>query len=180
MPKGWRFSSTHQQKTSLFLSEPIQINYFHRVCSKFGALDLMTKGASMRSFQSTSQDSTSILVSHWNFRIETIIVSVTSLWPLKKGRERGGKEEKKKRVINHTLKSLYEAKMTAKKSTKTGKNFREGGEIFFLLARIYTPVAVLVKSMFSSFLFSFFFFSFFSWSLSWSLDLSGVSEWVNG
>ena len=29
--------------------------------------------------------------------------------------------------------------MTAKKSTKTGKNFRGGGEEFFWLARIYTP-----------------------------------------
>ena len=30
--------------------------------------------------------------------------------------------------------------MTAKKSTKTGKNLRGGGEeIFFWLARIYTP-----------------------------------------
>ena len=28
---------------------------------------------------------------------------------LKKGREKGGKEEKKKRVIKHTLKYLYEA-----------------------------------------------------------------------
>ena len=28
---------------------------------------------------------------------------------LKKGKERGGKEEKKKRVIKHTLKYLYEA-----------------------------------------------------------------------
>ena len=29
--------------------------------------------------------------------------------------------------------------MTAKKSAKTGKNFRGGGEEFFWLARIYTP-----------------------------------------
>ena len=28
---------------------------------------------------------------------------------MKKGREKGGKEEKKKRVIKHTLKYLYEA-----------------------------------------------------------------------
>ena len=62
-----------------------------------------------------------------------------NLKDLKKGRENGGKEEKRKRVIKHRLKYLYEAMMTAKKSTKTGKNFREGGE-FFWLARIYTPV----------------------------------------
>ena len=43
---------------------------------------------------------------------------------LKKGREKGGNEEKKKRVIKHTLKYFYEAK----KSTKTRKNFRGGGE----------------------------------------------------
>ena len=49
---------------------------------------------------------------------------------LKNGREKGRKEEKKKRVIKHTLKYLYEAKMTAKKSTKTGKNFRGGGKNF--------------------------------------------------
>ena len=37
--------------------------------------------------------------------------------------------------------------MTAKKSTKAGKNFRgeRGGEIFFWLARIYTP-ALLISS----------------------------------
>ena len=42
-------------------------------------------------------------------------------------------------MIKHTLKYLYEAEMTAKISTKTGKNFR-GGWGFFWLARIYTPV----------------------------------------
>ena len=30
--------------------------------------------------------------------------------------------------------------MTTKNSTKTGKNFRGGGGIFFWLARIYSPV----------------------------------------
>ena len=49
---------------------------------------------------------------------------------LKKGKEKWGKEEKKKRVIKHSLKYLYEALMTAKKSTKTGKNFRGGGKNF--------------------------------------------------
>ena len=33
--------------------------------------------------------------------------------------------------------------MTAKKSTKTGKNFRGGGGIIFWLARIYTPEKTL-------------------------------------
>ena len=32
-----------------------------------------------------------------------------------------------------------------KKSTKTGKNFRGGGEEFFWLARIYTPAEMLEK-----------------------------------
>ena len=40
--------------------------------------------------------------------------------------KRKGKEENKERVIKHTLKYLYEAQITAKISTKTGKNFRGG------------------------------------------------------
>ena len=36
--------------------------------------------------------------------------------------------------------------MTAKKSTKTGKKFREGGGIVFWLARIYTPVFLISKA----------------------------------
>ena len=45
---------------------------------------------------------------------------------MKKGREKEGGEEEKKKT-KHTLKYLYEAYMTAKKSTKTGKNFRGVG-----------------------------------------------------
>ena len=37
--------------------------------------------------------------------------------------------------------------MTAKKSTKTGKNFRGGGEGFFWLARIYTPGSKIRKKI---------------------------------
>ena len=44
---------------------------------------------------------------------------------MKKGREKGGKEEKEK-VIKHTLKYLYEAYMTAKNPQKR-KNFKGGG-----------------------------------------------------
>ena len=55
---------------------------------------------------------------------------------MKKGREKGGGEEEKKKT-KHTLKYLYEAYMTAKKSTKQGR-IVEGGGIFWL-ARIYTP-----------------------------------------
>ena len=46
----------------------------------------------------------------------------------KKGKEKGGNQEKKKRVIKHTLEYLYETEMAAKESTKTGKNFRGGGD----------------------------------------------------
>ena len=53
---------------------------------------------------------------------------------MKKGREKG-ERKKKKKVITLTFKYLYEAK----KSTKTGKNFRGGWEMFFWLDRIYTP-----------------------------------------
>ena len=58
---------------------------------------------------------------------------------MKKGRGKGGKEEKKKRVLKHTLKYLYEALMTAKESTKIGKNFRGGwgGGIFLAGQNIY-------------------------------------------
>ena len=56
---------------------------------------------------------------------------------MKKGREKRGKEEKKKRVIKHTLKYLYKALMTAKKSTKTRKNFRGVGGIFLAGQNIY-------------------------------------------
>ena len=47
---------------------------------------------------------------------------------LKKGREKGGKEDKKRRVIKHRLKYLYDRKTIH-------KNRKE----FFCLARIYTP-----------------------------------------
>ena len=47
------------------------------------------------------------------------------LYEKRKGK--GGKRRKKKRVKKHMLKYLYEALMTEKKSTKTGKNFRGGG-----------------------------------------------------
>ena len=56
---------------------------------------------------------------------------------MKKGRKRG-ERKKKKKMIKLTLKYLYEAYMTAKKNTKPGKSFREGGE-FFWLANIYYP-----------------------------------------
>ena len=36
--------------------------------------------------------------------------------------EKGGKRRRKKKVTKHTLKYLYDAWMTAKKSSKTGKN----------------------------------------------------------
>ena len=52
---------------------------------------------------------------------------------------KGGKEEKK-RVIKHTLKYLYEAQITQKNSQKQGRILEGGGEEFFWLARIYTPV----------------------------------------
>ena len=42
-----------------------------------------------------------------------------------------GKRRKKKSVIKHTLKYFYEALMTAKKSTKAGKNFKGGGEVSY-------------------------------------------------
>ena len=48
-----------------------------------------------------------------------------------KRKAKRGKRRKKKRVIINILKYLYEALMTEKKSTKTGKNFRGGGGIFF-------------------------------------------------
>ena len=49
-----------------------------------------------------------------------------------KGRGKEGKGEKKKRVIKHTLKYLFEALVTA----KTGENFRGGG-IFLAGRNIY-------------------------------------------
>ena len=53
-----------------------------------------------------------------------------------KGREKGGKEEKSDKThVKIPLRSLN----NRNKSTKTGKNFRGGGGIFFWLARIYTP-----------------------------------------
>ena len=51
--------------------------------------------------------------------------------------------EKRKKVIKHTLKYLYEALNDRKKSTKTGKNFRGGGE--FLAGQNIFPCMVGYK-----------------------------------
>ena len=76
------------------------------------------------------------------------VIKLFEIWQLWLKRKKKRKQQmqqscyfnsKKKRVIKHTLKYLYGA-YTAKKSTKTGKNFRGGGgKEFFWLARIYTP-----------------------------------------
>ena len=60
---------------------------------------------------------------------------------LEKRKGKGEKRRKKKRVIKHTLKYLYEAEMTGKESTKTGKNFRGGGGILLAGQNIY-PCAI--------------------------------------
>ena len=54
---------------------------------------------------------------------------------MKKGREKEGKEEKKEKSDKTHIKIPL--------STKTGKNFRGGGE-FSWLARIYTPVITFI------------------------------------
>ena len=54
-----------------------------------------------------------------------IIAIFTFFVQIENREEFEGLHEKRK-VIKHTLKYLYEAQMTAKKSTKTGKNFRGG------------------------------------------------------
>ena len=56
---------------------------------------------------------------------------------MKKGREKGGKEEKKKRVIKHTLKYLYEAEILQKNPQKQGRILKGGGDIFLAGQNIY-------------------------------------------
>ena len=59
---------------------------------------------------------------------------------MKKGREKGGERRKKKRVIKHTLKYLYEAKMTTKNPQKRGRILEGRGK------NLYTPELGLFKN----------------------------------
>ena len=61
---------------------------------------------------------------------------------MKKRKEKGGKEEKRKIVIKHTLKYLYEAEIPQKKIHKKHGRILEGGGRIFLAGRIYTPVII--------------------------------------
>ena len=63
----------------------------------------------------------------------------------KKGKEKGGKEEKKEKSDKTHVKITLWRLNTAKKSTKTGKNFRGRGGIFLAGQNIYPSDFVITN-----------------------------------
>ena len=98
----------------------------------------------------------------WKFFVQSKKTG-KNLKDLKKGREKGRKQEKKKGVIKH--KNIFMKLKYRKKSTNTGKTFRGGeGRIFLAGQNIYPWSNVCLFSWFRLFS-SFYVFSFHCFSL---------------